>query len=100
MGRRFDAYRLRPQAREDLAGIWDYTATAWSPERADAYIRLIVSALEAAVAGRKELRLLEETGAGYRKVIAGSHFAVLREDAGTLIVVRVLHQRMDPSRHL
>ena len=38
---------------------------------------------------------------GYRKAAAGSHILFFRvTDAGLLDVVRILHQRMDISRHL
>lgn len=38
---------------------------------------------------------------GYRKVSVGSHFLYFNSnDAGQIIIVRILHQRMDVAKHL
>ncbi|MFW8642687.1 type II toxin-antitoxin system RelE/ParE family toxin [Rhizobium beringeri] len=38
---------------------------------------------------------------GYRKVSVGSHFLYFKsKDAGQIIIVRILHRRMDVAKHL
>ena len=41
-----------------------------------------------------------DLGAGYRTVLVGSHVVFYRLAADDVRIVRVLHQRMDPVRHL
>ena len=50
---------------------------------------------------KRRSRSAEDVRAGYRKAAVGSHILFFRvTDAGLLDVVRILHQRMDISRHL
>ncbi|WP_429524114.1 type II toxin-antitoxin system RelE/ParE family toxin [Paraburkholderia youngii] len=36
---------------------------------------------------------------GYRKVLVGTHVFFFKEDEHLIDVIRILHQRMDPSYH-
>lgn len=51
--------------------------------------------------GRRQGRTADEVRAGYRKAAVGSHVLFYRMAVdGTLDIVRILHQRMDVTRHL
>lgn len=42
----------------------------------------------------------DEIREGYRRYSIGSHMLFYMESPGGVDVIRILHQRMDPSRHL
>jgi toxin ParE1/3/4 len=90
-----------PRARADLADIWNFTAARWSEAQADRYVRDIDATAHAVAAGAAQTRDLSEARPGYRRAVSGSHLLIVRDgDEGALIVVRVLHRRMDIDRHL
>lgn len=93
-------WRLSHKARADLRGVWSFTADHWSVDQADRYIDQIFAACRsiAAMPG-----LGSDAGtirAGYRKISAGSHVLNFRRERGAVLIVRVLHQRMDARKHL
>ena len=45
-------------------------------------------------------RSREELGPGYRSVVQGAHIVFYRATTQERIIVRILHGRMDPNRHL
>jgi toxin ParE1/3/4 len=92
-------YRLSPRALADLEDIWSYTAARWSPEQAASYHAMIVAAFEGLAAGRKQGRPVD-VRAGYLKYPVGSHLVFYRLSEAGIDVIRLLHQRMDVSRHL
>jgi len=93
-------YRLSPAAQRDLSSSWDYTASRWDENQAEAYVLDIRDAI-ARIAALPERGLpVDEIREGYRRYRIGSHliFFVIRD--GNVDVIRILHQRMDPTRHL
>lgn len=88
-----------PRARSDLEDIWRYTAETWSPEQADLYHGDIIDALDDLTAGRKVGRPVD-IRAGYFKYPVGSHLVFYRFAESSLVVIRILHRRMDVERHL
>ena len=94
-------YRLRPKARDDLAEIWQYTATRWSRAQADRYYHAIIDAIEGLVATPELSRDESSLRPGYRSKLCRSHIIYFRvADDLTLDIVRILHQRMDVRTHL
>ncbi|MCT1685234.1 type II toxin-antitoxin system RelE/ParE family toxin [Corynebacterium appendicis] len=92
-------YRLKEQAVEDLRGIWSYSETQWGPAQAERYLRTLERQF-AWIADHPTSGKLVPGISGYRQRAAGSHMIIYRLDGRGVIVVRVLHQKMDPSRHL
>ena len=45
-------------------------------------------------------RRRDDLGVGYRSIVHGSHIVFYRVSRRDLVVVRVLHVRMSPDRHL
>jgi toxin ParE1/3/4 len=87
------------RARADIRDIWNYTADRWGREQADIYLGLIEAAVDAIVNDPKLGRPSNDVRQGYRKHLAGSHVLFYRIRGGTILVGRILHQRMDPERH-
>ncbi|WP_105381755.1 type II toxin-antitoxin system RelE/ParE family toxin [Neorhizobium alkalisoli] len=92
-------YRLSPLAEADLEKIWSYTVEAWSWEQAERYHGEMLDIFAGLAAGQLSGRRTD-VREGYLKYPIGSHFVFYRLGAGGIEVIRILHQRMDVSRHL
>lgn len=93
-------YRLTPAAQRDLSSIWDFTQERWDARQAETYIAEIRAAIERLAADPGRGRACDEIRAGYQRYGIGSHLLFCVEGAGGVDVIRILHQRMDPTRHL
>lgn len=91
---------LSPDAQSDMSEIWDYTAERWGADQAVNYTLRLRDTLVDLAAGRKPSRSAEDIAPGYRTCLVGSHIAYFRIDGNHLIVVRILHQSMDPESRL
>jgi toxin ParE1/3/4 len=93
-------WRLTPAARNDLSEIWDFTAERWDQEQAQTYVTEIKVALERVAARPDRGQACDEIRAGYRRYAIGSHLIFYVDSDEGIVVVRILHQRMDPTRHV
>ena len=93
-------YRLTEAADSQLQEIWRYTRDRWDVGQANAYLSAIEAALDAAIKMPTLLRPRPELGAGMTARKAQSHVVYGFVEDDTLIVVAVLHRRMDPKRQL
>jgi toxin ParE1/3/4 len=83
--------RLRPRALDDLEAIWLYTATRWSADEADAYIRRLTAGLDL-LAGQPELaRERHELTPPVRIHPVAAHLIVYRIEPDHLDVIRIRH---------
>ncbi|AZI57408.1 type II toxin-antitoxin system RelE/ParE family toxin [Nakamurella antarctica] len=94
------SYRLTPAARQDLSSMWDFTQERWDSNQAEIYIFEIRAAIERIAADPLRGRACDEIPGQYRRYSIGSHLVFYVESTDSVDVVRILHQRMDPTRHL
>lgn len=92
-------YRLTPAAQRDLSSIWHYTQERWDTQQAETYVLEIKGAIERIAVLPDRGRACDEIRAGYRRY-AVSHLIFFVETGSGVDVIRILHQRMDPTRHL
>jgi len=89
--------RFSRPAEADLLGISDHTARTWGEDQAVRYI----DALEAfcqMLAGNPSLgQSCGHIRRGLRRIESGQHVVFYREDAGGILISRILHQRMLPE---
>ena len=93
-------YRLTPAAQRDLSSIWDYTTERWDEQQAETYVREIRSAIERIAEQPERGRAVDDVRTGYRRYAIGSHLIFFLARTDRVDVIRILHQRMDPTRHL
>ena len=94
------ALRISEPARRDLRRIGERSKREWGAAQKRKYLGHV----------RDTFRLLGENpaigtprddiGAGLRAHPAGTHIIYYRESRTTVEIIRVLHGRMDPGRHL
>lgn len=93
-------YRITPRARRDLDEIWAYSVEHWGEDRAERYLRGIQAAIETVADDTRRAVACDDIRPGYRKLHAGSHVIFFKTDVDHVVVVRILHGRMDVGRHL
>jgi toxin ParE1/3/4 len=94
------SYRLTPAARRDLSEIWDFTEERWDAGQAEKYLTEIQAAIERITVDPYRGRACDEIRPEYHRYSIGSHLVFFTVSSDTVDVVRILHQRMDPTRHL
>ncbi len=93
-------YRLRPEAGADMARVWLYTRDKWGLQQANAYTDELTAAFALFAKAPKRAPACDHIRQGYRFAKTGRHVIYFRETDYGIEIVRVLHDRMLPSRHL
>lgn len=93
-------YDLTPAAKEDLRDIWLYTLEQWGEVQADQYLDQLEQCCERLVAHPQLGRARADLRSGYRSILEGNHLIIYRHHMGRIEIVRILHRRMDPERHV
>ena len=92
--------RFTIEAERDLEGIASYTVEVWGEARRDAYLDVLEEAC--ALLSRKFRRIARELPGRPTmfRFHVERHVIYFREVADGIEIVRILHERMVPSRHL
>ena len=96
-------YRLSVQAETDLADIWVYSAEQWNLEQADQYIDALLSRFDWLCDNPQLWRPRPDITEGLYSYPQQSHVIYFRaqgDPRGLIEIVRVLHGRMEPARHV
>lgn len=92
--------RLTARAQADLGEIETHSRTQWGDAQAVAYRRIVAQRLHG-ISQRPALGVTcDYVVAGMRRMSAGVHVIFYVEHDAFVLVVRVLHQRMDYRTHL
>ena len=93
-------FRLSPKAQRDIEDIFEYTVRQWSVAQALHYTDI----LEAACASLAEAPLRSQDCAairpGYRRRNVAQHVIYFKRMDYGIAIIRILHQRMDQTRHI
>lgn len=91
---------VQASAEQDLIGIWQFTREHWSAAQADKYLDDLDQGIQLlarnAEIGTKRDNVLK----GYRVLFIQSHAVYYKLTPKTVHIIRILHVRMDPARHL
>lgn len=91
---------LTETARADLQSIRRYSFREWGAERTAPYMTALSDVMKRLVAGTTVSRDRDDLRPGLRMATSGRHCIFFEEDPLRILVVRVLHDRMDHQRHL
>jgi toxin ParE1/3/4 len=87
-------------AESDLIGIWAYSFQQWDEAQADKYLdeldRGIALLADNSALGSKRDHVRE----GYRVLFINRHAIYYTVTTSTIRIIRVLHEQMDPDKHL
>ena len=94
-------YRLTKEAAEDIYKIWSYTVDTWSEKQAEKYYSRLLAAFDR-IAARPLLcgKSYDIIFQGLRGEHEGRHIVFYYvEGSEGVLIVRVLHEKMDFQRH-
>ena len=95
------AFQLSRKAVEDLKDIGRHTTKQWGREQRNRYLGQLDSQFQALAADPDRGRECSHIREGYRRYPSGRHVIYYRQlSADRIEIVRVLHDRMEPERHL
>jgi toxin ParE1/3/4 len=87
-------------ARADLKSIRRYSQKIWGPDRTVEYMAGLRDTMKGLVAGTVMSRNRDDLKSGLQMATSGRHSVFFEADQSRILVVRVLHDRMDYLRHL
>ncbi len=90
------------KAISDLSSIWEYTVENWSELQADKYYSKIVSACNSLLDSSLVLpKNYDKVSPELYGVKSGHHIVFYKKQVNDdVLIVRILHERMDLKRHL
>jgi toxin ParE1/3/4 len=92
-------FRLSRRAEADLLSIGAFTLQTWGEDQTIRYIADLEACCQM-LAGNPSLgRSCDDVRPGLRRMEHGRHVVSYRENAGGILVSRILHQRMLAERH-
>ena len=94
-------FDLTRAAESDLKSIARYTQERWGVRQRNAYLKDMDGVFRSLAKNPGMGRACDEIREGYRKFPHGTHVIYYsQEEAGGLLVVRILHATMDVDAHL
>lgn len=93
-------FRLSPAAEGDLESIWTYSFKKWGVVQANGYIDILTQAFAELAQSPSTAAACDHIRPGYRRRSVERHMIYFRVTTYGIAIVRILHHRMDASRHL
>jgi toxin ParE1/3/4 len=87
-------------ARADLKSIRRYSQRMWGPDRTAQYMAALRDTMKGLLAGTVVSRNRDDLRPGLQMAASGRHCVFFEADESRILVIRVLHDRMDHQRHL
>jgi toxin ParE1/3/4 len=94
------AYRFSRRADADLIDIAEYGEPRWGETRAIAYLDALLEAAQRVADMPGIGRACDHIRPGYFRIEEGRHVLFFKRDERGILIVRVLHDTMDPLRHI
>ena len=90
----------KPLAETDLISIWEYSYKNWGEDKAVEYLLQLETGMQEIISNPNIGQSREYIRKGYRSIQIAHHVIYYRVDTKTIDIIRVLHERMLPSKHL
>jgi toxin ParE1/3/4 len=91
-------FRFSRRAEADLLRIGMYTLPTWGADQTSRYLEDLEGCCQMVADNPRLGRACEDIRPGLRRMDRGRHVVFYREEAGGILVSRILHQRMLPER--
>ena len=89
-----------PLAEQDLIEIWHYSFKKWGEDKAVEYLLQLDAGMQGLVSNPLLGKSREKVRKRYRSLHINRHVIYYRLLGETIDIVRVLHERMIPEKHL
>ena len=93
-------YILSPQAQSSLKSIRTYSLKQFGKQQTALYLKQLRDQMKELAASPSKGTARDEIKAGYYSAFVGSHTIYYRISDTHIDILDVLHQRMEPLRHL
>jgi len=93
-------YILSPEAQNSLSNIKAYSHKNFGPQRAKTYLQNIRKRMQALAENPSRGIIREDLKVGYHSDFVGSHTIYYRVKPTHIDIIDVLHQSMEPSKHI
>jgi toxin ParE1/3/4 len=90
----------RVSAEDDLRRLLATSSVMWGKEQRDVYVERLMAAMSELPVHPFLGRARDELSPGLSGLRSGAHVIYYRSDERTVMIVRLLHERMDPARHI
>lgn len=94
------SFRLTLRAESDLLDIADYTRTTWGDVQCARYLDQLEECCQRLADHPNLGRACDNIRPGLRRREQGKHVVYYLRNGDDILVVRILHERMLPERHL
>ena len=94
------SFRLTPDAKSSLMQIAHYTQQKWGKNQRNLYLKMIDDCFHALCESPKLGRIRPEIHHALRSHPLGRHVIFYIIKQGDIVIVHVLHEKMDPSQYL
>lgn len=91
---------IKPLALQDLEEIWFYTFHTWSIQQADFYQDQLYYGMQLLSENNKIAKNISLNSQAYLYYKVNHHYIFFRIENKQLIIIRILHEKMDFVRHL
>jgi toxin ParE1/3/4 len=93
-------YRFSLSAEGDLEGILAYSIDEWGIEQTARYRDQLLGCCQLIAQQTMLGRSCDDIRPGYLRIQEGRHVLFFKRDAAGVLVVRILHDCMNPFRHI
>ena len=93
-------YLLTPAAESDLEIIWEYTSQHWGVDQAILYTDILFDAFAELAKSPHTAPACDHIRLGYRRRSVERHMIYYRVSDHGIVIVRILHDRMDAPRYV
>ena len=93
-------YRLSRKAERDIGDIARYTIEQFGIDQARTYRDSMIACFQSLADTPGMGRKVDHISKGYRRLDHRSHAIFYKSDGQDILIIRVLHQRMNAPRHL
>ncbi|GAB4182435.1 MAG: type II toxin-antitoxin system RelE/ParE family toxin [Wenzhouxiangellaceae bacterium] len=93
------SYKFAASAEADIQDILDYSLPSWGRDRALAYLADMQTLVASLAKSPKLGKSCSTLGTGLLAFPYRSHVLYYRSEPEGIIIVRILHQRMNPDLH-
>ncbi len=93
-------YRLAPTAERDLEHIWRTTVSEWGVAQAERYLDKLAEAFVRLAEAPERAVACDHIRLGYRRRAVERHIVYFRKTTYGIDIMRILHDRMDATKHI
>jgi toxin ParE1/3/4 len=94
------SFRLTKRAEADLFDIADYTRQTWGEAQCARYLDQLEDSCQRLADNPMLGRPCEHIRPGLRRREQGKHVVFYRRDGNTILILRILHERMLPELYI